>query len=312
MPSGDDPDAGRGASMVAYLDRVAGGAPRESFSPHRGGPLEQVRIYAREAPAHWHLVTVGLADLAFELTIALPRPDDHLPTWAVDFLTSLAGYARSGGHPFAAGHHIDLRGPIRLDSKSSITAAAVAPDPAVAAVDEVVFLRIVGLTADELELCRSWRTAAVLDLLARNNPQLITFLDRASMLDDPALRTEAEAGVAADGSSLDELRVGSLRWRWRGARHRRLVVTMGAGAATALGPALRRKLSHDAASFVVRGDDGDVRFAVATSPQWRLVAGELSVGVPLADVDSLAGLFDGRTGSGSLPALSGLRFAVVD
>ncbi len=307
MPEADSP----GALMIAYLDRVAGGPPRESFSPRRGGVLEQVRIYAADGPAHWHVVTVGVGDLGFELTIRLPRTDDHLPTWAVDFVTSLVRYSRRGAHPFAVGHHIDLRGPMKLDAKSLITAAALSLDPTLGPVSQVEFLQIVGLTADELELCRSWRTSAVVDLVGRGNPLLITDLDRVSRLDDPALRTEAEAGVAADGSALDELRVGTLRWRRHGVRRTRLVVTMGAGAATALGPALRRMLSHEGASFVVSGDEGVVRFSVASDVGWRLEGGELSVRLALADVDGLAGLFTGRTGTGSLPALPGLRFAVV-
>lgn len=299
------------SATVAHLDRVEGGPPREAFSPRRGGVVDQVRLYAIDEPPHWHVITLGLSDLGFELTLRLDRDDGSLPTWAVDLLTSLGGYARRTGHPFANGHHIDLRGPIKLDSDTSIRAAAVTIDPTAGAFGGVNFLQIVGLTADELELCRSWRTEAVLDLLRRQDRLLVTPLDRPSLMDDPALRDEAEAGVAADGSSLDELRVGTLDWQQRGRHGRRVVVTLGAGAATALGPALRRKLNHDGARFRVIGDGGEVCFAVAAAPKWRLVERQLTVEVSMSGVEELAGLFSGGVGRGSLPALAGLRFVVA-
>ena len=83
-----------------------------------------------------------------------------MPYWAVDFLASMARYVQSSGHPFADGHLMDLRGPIRLDSPTDITAAVVVEDPGLTTLagpfGSVQFLQFVGLTADELELCRSW------------------------------------------------------------------------------------------------------------------------------------------------------------
>jgi suppressor of fused-like protein len=260
----------------------------------------------------WHLVTLGLADQGFELTVRLARGDDELPTWAVDLLVSLAAYARRSGHGFADGHQIDLRGPIKLDASTGITAAAVTVDPALGTLGEVQFLQLVGLTADELELCRSWRTSAVVELLRGRDRWLTTALDRPSLLDDPALREAAQAGVAAEGSALDELGVTTLGWHWRGRGTRRvLVVTLGAGAATALGPALRRKLTHDGAVFVMAGDAGEVRFEVGPEEGWRLDAGLLVISVVPGSVEELAGLFDGRVGSGAVASLGGLRFTVT-
>lgn len=260
----------------------------------------------------WLLVTLGLADLGFELTLRLPRPDDELPTWAVDFLLSLGAYCRHSRHGFADGDHIDLRGPIKLDADTAITAAVVVADPAMGALGDVEFRQIVGLTADELELCRSWRTAAVVDLLRQGDPDLVTRLDRASLLDDPKVRGAAEAGVAADGNSLDSLRVASLTWRWRGRGKRRLLlVTLGSGAATALGPALRRSLSHTGAEFVVEGDAGQLLIRVGLEDGWQLDGDTVMIELGQESVEALADLFDGRTGTGSLPSLGGLRFAVI-
>lgn len=298
---------GPGAAAV-YADTVAGGPPREVFSPRRRGVVDQIRLYALADPPAWHLVTLGGADLAWELTLRLPRPDDELPTWAVDCLVSLVAYARRSGHGFSAGDQVDLRGPIKLDSESVITAAAIVADPTLGTAGPVPFLQVVGLTADELELCRSWRTAAVVDLLRRRDPMLTTVLERSSLFDDPELRGEAEAGVAAEGSSLEELNVASLGWRKRG---RSLLVSLGAGAATALGPALRRKLNHDGARFAVVGDAGELSFTVGPTAGWRLDGASVAVELPLGQVESLAALFSGKVGTGSLPSLTGLRFAVI-
>jgi hypothetical protein len=301
-------DPGR-AAAAAYADRIAGGPPREVFSPRRSA-VDQIRVYALEGA--WHLVTLGLADQGFELTLRLPRGDDELPTWGVDLLISLAAYARRSGHGFADGHQIDLRGPIKLGAETAITAAAVTGDPALGTLGEVEFLQVVGLTADELELCRSWRTPAVLGLLRGRDPSLTTVLERSSLLDDPALREAAQAGVTAEGSALDELGVATLGWHWRGRGKRRvLVVTLGAGAATALGPALRRKLTHDGAVFDVVGDAGEVRFEVGPEEGWRLDGGLLVVDVAPGSVEELAGLFDGRVGTGAVRRLVGLRFTVT-
>jgi hypothetical protein len=287
------------------------------------GTVSGVSVYALEDPSHWHLVTAGLAAAGwgFELTLRLRRDDEEVPGWAVNLLANLGAYVLSTGHAFAAGHHIDLRGPIRLGDPTALTAAAVTLDPRLGTLDgpdgPIEFLQVVGLTADELELCRSWQTDAVLRLLAASDPLLLTRLDRPSMLDDPAVREQAEAGVAAEGSSLEELRVGTLRLRAKGPLRRRLIVTMGAGAATGLGPALRRKLNRDGASFQLVGDHGAVRFVVAEAPSWELrdagpdTPAVVTVALPLERVDQLAGLFTGRTGSGKLPWLPGVRFVVV-
>jgi hypothetical protein len=170
----------------------------------------------------------------------------------------------------------------------------------------------VGLTADELELGRAWRTEAVVGLLRDRDPWLTTDLDRASLLDDPALRAAAQAGMAAEGGSLDELGVASLAWRWRGRGSRRnLVVTLGSGAATALGPALRRQLTHAGAEFAVVGDAGELRFTVGVDQGWRLDGDVVAISVAPGSVEPLAALFTGQTGTGSLPFLPGLRFTVT-
>jgi len=317
-------------SLDAHIDAADGGPPvnrhRPVAPPRFGGgrPLELVTTHRLASPDHWHLVTYGLTELeyketddrsvsgwGFELTLRIASPDE--PLWAVDLLNNLAAYVWTGGHPFGAGHHLDLRGPMKLRSDTALTAAAVVTDPGLAPLDgpfgSVTFLQLVGLTGDELEACRAWSTDGVLSLLERGNPLLVTRLDRGSLLEDRECRAEMAARSVRDGSALTELRVGSLavRRRVRG----RVEMTLGAGAAAALGPALRRELIGAGAAFEVVGDTARARFTVGDQAAWTSTADELQVSVPLVDVEPLAAMFSGRVGTGRRPAWSRLSFRVV-
>jgi suppressor of fused-like protein len=228
-------------------------------------------------------------------------------------MASLASYVWTSRHPFAPGHLMDLRGPIRVGSPSAITAAVIVADPGLAPLDgpfgRVEFLQVVGLTATELELCRAWNADGVADLLARQDGLLVTRLDRADLTSDPDLAAEVADRAAADGSALHELRVASLklRRRWRG----RADVQMGAGAAAALGPALRRELVAGGASFVVVGDESSLRFVLADSAGWHWTEDGIEARVVPDGVEYVAGLFDGRTGWGHASDWPKLRFHVV-
>jgi suppressor of fused len=325
------------AALQAHVDRIDGGPPAAQFSPRDprrfegGGPVHAVAVHRVEDPPHWHLVTYGLSELfvkespdqdvsgwGIELTMRLSqdgRDDAEPPAWGSDLLANLAAYMWQTDHHFALGDHVDLRGPIRLDADTAITAAAVATDPTLATVrgpfGRVEFLQLVGLTADELELCRVWRTDAVVALLAEADPLWVIDLSRRSLLDDPDMRERAEAGVNAEADSRDELRVGTLGWKQRGRRGARLYLQLGSGAAAAVGPALRRRLNHDGATFRVIGDAGQVTFAVGEPAGWTVSAGAVEVQVPLGMVDDLAGVWTGTPGGAGLAALPGIHFVVV-
>jgi suppressor of fused-like protein len=319
-----------GARIDRHVDRCDGGPPRTRFRPRppRGSrvapPLEEVTLHQPTA-GEWHLVTRGLTELGpkesedrgrsgwgFELTLRLEVEEDE-PDWAVDLLTNLAAYVWTSGHPFAPGHHLDLGGPIRLGTDTALRAATIVRDPVLGAIKtangSVEFLQVVGLTADELEACRAWRTDGVVGHLARADPHLVTRLGRPSALADPAVAAEVAQRSGSEGSSLTELRVASLRWWTR--RVGGTVLTLGAGASAALGPALRRELVGPGASFVVTGDDAVARFTVADTSSFRTVGEALEIAVAPSQVEPLAALFDGRTGRGRLPALAGLHVVVV-
>ena len=322
-------------AIDARVSTVDGGPAHSWYHPKATksfsgpGPVEAVGVYRADGQgaAHWHLVTCGLTELhakespdadisgwGFELTFRLgPADPDDPPLWAVDFLAAMAAYVWSSRHPFADGHLVDLRGPVKMNTESNITAAVIVEDPGLGVLagpnGEVQFLQIVGLTAAELELCRSWNAEGVIELLARRDPMFVTVLDRPDLTEDPTLAEEIAARSAEDGSALHELRVASLRVdrTMRG----KAQVQMGAGAAAALGPALRRELVGEGASFVVVGDASEMRFVVGAEPTWRFTDEGIEAVVALDGVEYVAGLFDGRTGSGHASDWPGLRFRVV-
>ena len=324
----------RGATAVrAHVESCDGPAagwyaPRPPRSGRGPGPLQAVGVHRVADGGHWHLVTYGLSEpgprrsgegnvpgWGFELTLRVSsEPGDEPPLWAVDFLASLASYVGSRGHPLAEGHLLDLRGPIRIGSSTAITAGVVVADPVLASLDgphgRLQFLQVVGLTADELELCRAWNVEGVVDVVSRSEGDLlVTRLDRPPVTADPTIAAEISRRVAAEGSDLHELRIATLRVRAR--RRGRVDVKMGAGAAAALGPALRRELVGEGASFTVVGDDSEIRFTVGAEPTWSLDGASVEATVPLDGVDYVAALFDGRTGWGRASDWPGLRFGIV-
>jgi suppressor of fused len=323
------------ATVAEHVDQSDGGPPVGTYHPRfkhlrRRAPIESVTLHRvvtlQSEVGHWHLVTRGLSEPGrasspapaeesgrFELTFRVAGDEIERPLWAVDFLASLAGYVTSSGHPFEVGDHIDLGGPVRMRTATAITAALVVEDPVLGSLDgpsgPVDFLQVVGLTAEELELCRSWSTDGVMGYLVADDPLLVTDLDRRSILDDPGRAAAIDQRVSEEGAEVHELQVASLRWGRR--LNRRWVVQMGAGAASALGPALRRELARPGARFTVVSDQGELRFVVAAEPGWSVGPASLDISVPDARVDALAALFDGRTGWARLAELPGLWFRVV-
>jgi len=328
-PASDGPGA---AAIDRRVDRIDGGPELHRYrprAPHRfrgNGPLRAVTSHRLADPDHFHLVTYGLTELTekqsddlgrsgwgFELSLRVaagpPTTPDDDPSWAVDLLTNLAAYVWTSGHGFAAGDHVDLRGPIRIGAETDLTAAVLVVDPALGRMrgpfGRLSFLQLVALTADELEVCRTVGTDALTGVLAERDPLLITRLDRGSVLADPAVAARLRL---KEGSPLTELGVATLSVR-RGPTG--TVVQLGAGASAALGSALPRALSNPGATFALVGDDTSVVFSVADQARWQLGPGRLVLDVPPGEVEGLAGLFDGRTGWGHRPAWRGLRWHVV-
>jgi hypothetical protein len=135
-------------------------------------PLDGLSAYkiTDEGPAHWHVVSYGMTELydkesddpdesgwGFEFTmrVACDPEDDEPPAWALNFLQNIGRYVFNTGNVFAAGHHMNINGPIALDHDTKIRAIAFSDPPKLPVEVESPhgtfgFLHVVGITLDEL------------------------------------------------------------------------------------------------------------------------------------------------------------------
>lgn len=315
-PRAAGPGPGRGAIDAALALVHGDQAPvlRRAFDE----ALEQVAAYEVALPRpHWHLVGYGLSELdekrsgdetvsghGFELTLRVARAPGERgpPAWAVDALQELARYVATTGNRFDVGHHMDLNGPIAEGSGTHVHAVAFAPDPDLPPRDtpfgRLQFLQVVGLWKDELRAAERWDARRFLEVLERAHPRHILDLTRGSILDDPAVRAEVEAGIERDGSSQGGVFVDALAWEERGGA---TVLSVDAFGAMQIADMLRGRTRHGR-PFLVDG------------PEHRLVVepGEASVEVdgptlglrlPMAEAARLADELHPRPGSYRWPGL---------
>lgn len=169
-------------------------------------PLDGVSIYDSQKDIfHRHLVSYGMSELyyneeaaggefskwGFEFTFRLKPFDEDGddPTWVVNLMNNLARYVIKSGKWFEEYHVIPANGPIRLNSTAEINIVGVAfvSDPELGKIQtphgEVLFLQMVGLTANEMNRITSASSAydevkKVLDEIKAINPLMITDLLR--------------------------------------------------------------------------------------------------------------------------------------
>ena len=150
-------------------------------------------ISAYRLPELWFFVTFGLTELyekvsddaavsgwGFELTMRTPRTDGdpQPPQWPRRLLVRLGEHVFNRASPFGPGHRLDPGGPITGSPDTRLTAMAFTADPELPSIQtpngSVGFLQVVGITADELERMQQSSTAAVLQELADDSPNLVT------------------------------------------------------------------------------------------------------------------------------------------
>jgi hypothetical protein len=178
-------------------------------------PLPAVTVWATRAPAGWMYVTYGLSELfekssddlavsgfGFELSLRIPSssgagPDEASPpTWPLRLLQALGHHVLNEGVGFDSGHAIDLGAPLVPDGSDGPPACALTgliclPDPLLGKFNTVhgslLFLRVFGVTADELENLAELELGHLVACIAELSPLAITDPARASFVEDPEL-----------------------------------------------------------------------------------------------------------------------------
>lgn len=183
-------------------------------------PLEGVEVWeSNHQIPHWHYITYGYTELyekqtdepevsgfGFEMTFRLKKGEESsAPVWPINLLKNLANYVFSSGNAFDTGHHINCNGPIALDEETDLTALFFTEDkelpPMKTMNGAMKFLQAVAITNDEMEALMCWNGEKFVGLMEKENPLLITDLQRTSKMTQPDFVAAWEKGVEEDGSS---------------------------------------------------------------------------------------------------------------
>lgn len=232
--------------------------------------------------------------------------------WALNFLQNIARYVFHTGNVFAAGHYMNINGPIALDQDTKIRAISFArapklPEEVASPHGKFGFLHVFGITLDELEAMKTWSSEAVQDLMRKRDPLLVTALDRDSILDDPHIAAEIEAGRARDGSSQGGSFVSRLEWAAEGDSLHLVLGALAVGDLSRLlegrtrfgrpfhlsGPSQQVWVQPDAEAFGWHVDDD----------------GDLTLRLPAAAVDALCTIPVQR-GDYTFPEVPGVRITI--
>ncbi len=270
-------------------------------------PLDGISAWKRTDPApHWHYVGYGLSELyqkesedtafsgwGFELTfrVACDATEENPPAWAFSLMQNLARYVFQSGNVLSDGEWMNTNGPIAQQTDTQLQALAFVSDPELPAIDtpngRVEFIQIVGLTLDEMEAGKQWRTHGLLETLASHMPLWITDLSRPSLMSQPDVRDAVDAGKARDGSSTGMLFLPALTWsvRQRLLRPPVTEIRLGAGHVENLLQSLSLRLPFGR-ELLLRGPEHAVVFT-SGKPAAAPGDGHLRVTLDAAALDAL-------------------------
>jgi hypothetical protein len=213
MNSDDYPVEAPGWAAIdrACLSMYPGQVPHQ-FASERAydlegtAPLPAISVWEAAGPPHWHYVGYGLTELfaksspvatisglGYELCLRVPRSagEDAPPTWPLHLLQGVAHYAMSGHRDIETGDVIDLAGPItgRDEAMATELEGVVCIPDALGKIatphGSVLFLLMVGLARDELEMLQGWDPQRRIGLVAAAAPSGTTDPGRASWTKDP-------------------------------------------------------------------------------------------------------------------------------
>ena len=302
-------------------------------------PLDGISVYRSEqGQPHWHYVTYGFSDLygdlddsldiapekpsgyGFELTFRLARAADEQepPSWPLNFLQNIARYVFRTGNVFAPGHWMTANGPIAADTQTLLTEMGFVPDPELPSTKtpygDLMFLQLVGLTADELREVRRWNVQGALQAMLPHMPLWISDLNRASFHDLPDVRQAIDAGAAREGSKTGVLYndVLSVEHRKRLLRSEQTVIRLGSLAVRDLKAMLPARLPHGR-TLILAGDGATLEFLSSKDSS----AGQLSeheheykLSLSGAQLQSWLQTVKGREGEYQVAGLDGLVWQV--
>ena len=200
---------------VALTERHA--ALRHHLWPTSGSivsTVDEVTIHCgsvtRGRP-HWHLLTEGLGQRGYELSVRVQREKEEFapPAWAVNLLSTLIARAKAGQLSADTNQVMVLAQGVAPGTDSELFGVVFTADPEapglVTAHDHLPILLAVPVTRDEARAVREWSPPALVEVLGKVDPLLITLLDRPSLLQSPRARILIEQRMEKEGSSLSTM-----------------------------------------------------------------------------------------------------------
>lgn len=160
---------------------------------------------------HWHLLTEGLGSKGSELSLRVQKEKDELgaPAWAIALLGTLIARAHAGQLSADTNQVMVLAQGVAPGTDSELYGVVFTADPEAPAIvtahDSVPVLLAVPVTRDEARAVREWSPTALVEVLAKVDPLLITLLDRPSLLQSPRARMLIEQRMDKEGSSLSTM-----------------------------------------------------------------------------------------------------------
>ncbi|WMJ71480.1 suppressor of fused domain protein [Stenotrophomonas sp. 24(2023)] len=322
------------AINAALAPLYAGQAPQHygTAVPYTLGgqdPLDGISVYWADTPVpHWHYVTYGFSELygkessdattsgyGFELTFRLAASAGEdagstPPVWPLNLLQNLARYVFGSGNVFEDGHHLNANGPIALETGTRLCHLAFLHDPQLpprqTANGDLQFLQVIGLADAEMAAVRRWSTRGVLEVLEASMPLWITDLGRASLLEDPALAAQVQAGSAREGASTGMLFLETLDAALEPVP---ATLRLGAGQVPSVLELLPLRLRHGRSLTLVGGERP---WCFEAGPADAVVAGEgETVRCVLSEAGLQALLDNVRAVRGDYPVSAALHIAVV-
>ncbi|EGK07827.1 suppressor of fused domain protein [Kroppenstedtia eburnea] len=297
-----------------------------------GDPLNGISVYERTEPVpHWHYVTYGFSELfekesddpktsgyGFELTFRLKKEtnDCEPPTWANHFLNNIARYVFSTGNVFAAGHHLNLNGPIAAEEETEIRAITFVQDPELEPIDtpngNVEFLQVVGITLEEETAVQAWNCLKLMELLAPYLPMYVTDLSRSSLLQHHQIAEAVEEGIEKDGSSTGSLFVDFLEWKEQKKAFGKNTykVRLGAKQAEPIAQVLKGRLSKGK-SLLLHHEGGHVEFLPADQDAVEVQDGILQVKLQPDSCTVFIQQLVPQARTFDIPGFPGIQFEIV-
>jgi hypothetical protein len=294
-------------------------------------PLDGISAYAHDGPPpHWHFVSYGLSELyakesedtersgwGIELTFRLARPPSSgahdAPMWVFGLLQNLARHVFETRNVVYPGHHMDLFSAIHEGADTAIRAVLFVPDPQLPPITtpngRVEFVQVFGLTLDEYDAVRAWDADLFRERFARDNPLLVTDLERPSLLADPTAAAEIAEATARDGSSMAGVYVDGLALEETDGS---LMVTVGALAVPDLQIMLRGRLGHGRNAFL-NAPGSELVLAPGETVEWHDHGeGEIGLQMPPAAAEAMASAIRQEAGEYRVSELARVAIVVTE